>query len=475
VLAQLFVPGHALAGSGEGRASGLVDHILGLSDDDVADTLSDIQQRFGDRHRELAVTFSSHADRIRNRLAPDVDVSPERWLLLGATFTQEYAVEAAALCNPSAFPAPDQTDVPSGTLRFGMSVRQVGEGHRSSIGFRTGYVDQDGAVSLEDAGSYATAATIEASPLSASVFRNLADRAHHDAEAITWVLEPLGEQFSAEELDARLAALDEQRDTRRNVVETVARLRQQASRSYRARFPATAGFAERVLFPANAVESHGIEDARFVRFVDDDGTVTFYATATAFDGARIAQQLLATTDFLTFDASPLVGAAAANKGMALFPRRIDGMFVALSRHDGASNAIAFSDDLNHWATATPLTGPASIWEVVQVGNCGAPIETDAGWLVLTHGVGPMRTYAIGAWLLDRRDPTKVIGRRHHPLLIPRADEQDGYVPNVVYSCGSLVHAGRLMIPYGIGDAAIGFATIPLPELLSSFESPTATA
>jgi predicted GH43/DUF377 family glycosyl hydrolase len=471
VLAQLFVPGHAVAGSREGRASGVVDHILALDDAEVDEVLAAIRRRFDGRHRELAETFRLHADRIRNRLSADVELSAQRWMLLGATFTQEYAVEGAAVCNPSAVPLPDQTGLPSGSVRFAMSVRQVGEGHRSSIGFRVGLVDHRGEVSIEAASRFVTGATIEAHTLAAPAFRSLARRFHHDAEAITWVLDRLGEQFSSAELDERLAELEDQRDTRRNVGETVRRLRELATRSYTAQFSASSPLSERVLLPANAVESHGIEDARFVRFVDDDGGITYYATATAFDGTDIAQQLLATTDFVTFRASPLVGAAAANKGMALFPRRIDGAFVALSRHDGAGNAVAFSDDVRHWSAAAPLPSPPSTWEAVQVGNCGSPIETDDGWLVLTHGVGPMRSYSIGASLLELHDPTKVIGRLDGPLLVPEADEQDGYVPNVVYSCGSLLHGATLVIPYGIGDAAIGFATVPLADLLGAMQRP----
>jgi predicted GH43/DUF377 family glycosyl hydrolase len=214
-----------------------------------------------------------------------------------------------------------------------------------------------------------------------------------------------------------------------------------------------------------AAERQGLEDARLVRFVDDDGTVTHYATYTAYDGADISQQLLQTTDFRSFTSSPIVGPAAANKGLALFPRRIGGRYAALSRADRETNAVAFSDDPHHWASASPCQGPVRPWELIQLGNCGSPIETEAGWLVLTHGVGPMRAYSIGAILLDLDDPTRLLGRLREPLLRPTPDEQDGYVPNVVYSCGALVHAGTLVLPYGIGDAAIGMATIPVDELL----------
>jgi predicted GH43/DUF377 family glycosyl hydrolase len=235
--------------------------------------------------------------------------------------------------------------------------------------------------------------------------------------------------------------------------------------TYSATFPPDSDLSERVLWPAMAAESHGMEDARFVRFVDDDGSVGYYATYTAFDGVDVSQQLLHTTDFTTFVASPVVGAAAVNKGLALFPRRIDGRYVALSRWDRETNSVATSDNLRRWDRSVRCQSPARSWEAVQIGNCGSPIETDAGWLVLTHGVGAMRTYNIGVCLLALDDPTKLIGALPEPLLRPAPDEQDGYVPNAIYSCGGLVHEDTLVVPYGVADAAIGVATVPLDALL----------
>lgn len=470
VIAQLFVPGHYLPSDDDGRASVVVERILALDEEEVAAALQALQQRFGARHRNLDERFRHHASRIGNRLPVGAVISDARWSLLGATFTHEYAVEAAALCNPSAVIAPDQSATPAGYLDFVMSVRQIGEGHRSSIGFRTGTIDATGAVTVDPAASVTTAATVSGSDLEAVAFGGLARGLDGDTEATEWALDALGDQFTAGELDTRLTLLDDQRDTRQNVAETIRRLRQLAARTYGAHFEPTSEISERVLYPATSVEANGMEDARFVRFADDDGAVTYYATYTAFDGSAIAQQLLETTDFVSFASSPLLGVAAANKGLALFPRRINGRFAALSRHDGTSNAIAYSDDIHQWPTAIPIECPVEPWEAVQVGNCGPPIETDVGWLVLTHGVGPMRTYSIGAWLLDRTDPTKLIGRLQQPLLTPEPDETDGYVPNVVYSCGALVHGDILVIPYGIGDAAIGFATVELDTLLAAMHS-----
>ena len=445
----------------------MVARILALDDDEVTETLAAIMERFSGRHRDLATIFRRHADRIGNRLERGAALTDERWLLLGATFTHEYAVEAAALCNPAVVVAPDQSGAPPGALRFVMSVRQIGEGHRSSIGFRSGLLDAHGGVTIDDPPPFTTPGTIGASTLDADAFRGLAHRIHDDTQATSWVLDRLGDQFTVSELDDRLAQLEAQQDTRRNVAETVRRLRELAGRTYTAHFPPSSELGERVLVPATAVESNGIEDARFVRFVHADGGVTYYATYTAFDGTGVVQQLLATDDFLTFASSPLLGDAAADKGMVLFPRPIEGRFVALSRHDGATNAVAFSDDISRWSSAVPFESASAPWDAIQVGNCGAPIETDDGWLVLTHGVGPMRTYAIGACLLDLRDPTKMIGRLAEPLLTPQPDEQDGYVPNVLYSCGALLHESTLLIPYGISDATIGLATVELDDLLSA--------
>ena len=475
VVAQLFVPGHALPGGREWRASGVVEHVLALDDDEVDETLASVVARFGGRHRDLTEMFSHNADRIGNRLDPRVELSEERWLLLGASFTSEYAVEGAALCNPSAMALPDQTDAPAGALRFALSTRQIGEGHRSTIGFRTGLLDAHGAVSIDPTGPFTTVGAIGASVLDADTFRGVVQGQPDDVEATTWVLDGLAARFTTRELDARLLELSAQRDTRRGITQTVDRLRGLAARTYTARFPSDSSLGERVLHPATAVEANGMEDARFVRFVDDDGAVTFYATYTAYDGVAITQQLLVTTDFLTFEISPLFGAAAANKGLALFPRRIGGRLAALSRADGASNGIVFSDDIRRWPAATPLLTSTETWEVVQVGNCGPPIETDEGWLMLTHGVGPMRSYAIGAWLLDLEDPTRVIGRLRSPLLTPLPEEQDGYVPNVVYSCGGLVHDGTLLLPFGVSDATIGFATVPVDDLLTSIAEDTLSA
>jgi len=470
VVAQLFVAGQEVVGASESRASSVVSRILALGEDEVQSEYERILLRFGTRHRDLVSTFSHHADRIANRLEPAADLSPERWLLLGATFTHEYSIEAASVCNPSIVEDPDQSAAAPGSVRFVMSVRGIGEGHRSSIGFRTGSIDAGGTVVLDEAGPFPTLATVEPAVFDRAQFAGRLRSLGAHTESATYVLDHLDDTFSGDELESQLGVLAGQHDTRRDAHTTAALLRSIAACSYTARFPSDTMLSERVLAPAMAAESRGMEDARFLRFVDEDGKVTYYATYTAFDGVSISQQLLATTDFLQFAASPMIGPAATNKGLALFPRPIDGRFVALSRHDRETNAVAYSDSLLHWDHAVTIQTPDRPWEVIQLGNCGPPIETPEGWLVLTHGVGPMRTYSIGALLLDREDPTKVLRTRREPLLSPGSD-QDGYVPNVVYSCGALLHGDNLILPYGVADTSVAIATFSWLELLDSMVAP----
>jgi predicted GH43/DUF377 family glycosyl hydrolase len=441
-----------------------------MSESAVSAALGDVITRFGGRHRDLVGIFRRNADELADRLDPDTEISDERMVLMGAVFTSEYAFEGAALCNPSIVVHPDQTGISPGSVRFVLSVRGIGEGHRSSIGFRTGVIDSFGRPEVDECAPVATAGTTRPVPLDAAVFRVELARLGEAGEAASYVLDALGERFTLIDLARQLAMLQTHLSTRERAQETIAEIRAIAERTYGIEFPSGTDVSERVLWPATDAEAVGMEDARFVRFEDGDGSVRFYATYTAYSGLSISQQLLQTRDFQSFTSRPMVGGAAANKGLALFPRRIGGRFAALSRSDRESNTIAYSDQPFVWTSAVPCQQPSEAWEVLQLGNCGSPLETDAGWLVLTHGVGPMRTYRIGAILLDLDDPTQIIGRLREPLLSPAADEQNGYVPNVVYSCGALIHADTLVLPYGIGDAAIGFATVPVWELLDALRS-----
>jgi predicted GH43/DUF377 family glycosyl hydrolase len=307
--------------------------------------------------------------------------------------------------------------------------------------------------------------TVGAADLDREVMHGKLRELGDDGESASFVLGRLGDRFTGDELEGALAVLHTQIATRYTADETIARIRSVAAAAYNVRFDPETELSQRVLWPATAVEAHGMEDARFVRFAEDDGTIVYYATYTAFDGRHVSQQLLETTDFTTFRASPIVGGVARNKGLALFPRRLHGRYYALSRWDRETNSIASSDTLGEWDRATTIQVPSRSWELMQLGNCGSPIETEAGWLVLTHGVGAMRTYSIGALLLDLDDPTRVIGALEDPLLSPIYEEQDGYVPNVVYTCGALVHGDTMVLPYGIADSSIGVATVPLGALL----------
>ncbi len=467
VIAQLFVPGQEGFEQQESRAGVVLKRILALTDDDVRSSLDDVIARFDGRHRDLVGTLRRHAHELADRLDPDIQLSDARILLLGATFTSEYAIEGAALCNPSIVAHPDQTGTEAGSLRFVMSVRGIGEGHRSSIGFRTGVVDAAGRAMIDEPPRFATKGSVSGALLDAAVFRGELGRVGNAGEVANYVFSGLGDRFTRSDLDARLDNLQGHLRTRGNGERTVSLIRTIAARSYTAEFSSDVSVSERVLWPSVEAEQAGMEDARFVRFVDDDGSVSYYATYTAYSGSQISQQLLQTKDFQSFTSGPLVGKAAANKGLALFPRRIHGRFTAMSRSDRETNTVAFADHPAVWTSVSPCQQPVEAWEALQLGNCGPPIETDAGWLVLTHGVGPMRTYNIGAILLDLDDPTRVLGRLRRPLLSPARDEQNGYVPNVVYSCGALVHAHTLVIPYGINDGAIGFATAPLSQLLAA--------
>jgi predicted GH43/DUF377 family glycosyl hydrolase len=474
VVALLFVAGQEMGGA-ESRASNVVKRIVALPEADVRRRLKEVIQRFARRHRDIVAVFSQHAERVSNRLDPKEDLSEERWLLLGASFTHEYSLEAAAVCNPSMVVHPDQTDVPDGAVRFVMSFRGVGEGHRSSIGFRTGLVTTDGEITLDEREPYPMIGTARDGIFHRDVFHARLKAMGQDGESSAYVLDELPLVFSIEELEARLEILISEFDTRQDAHTIARHHRSIAACSYGIHFDADIDISERVLWPVTTAEAHGMEDARFVHFTETDGTSTYLATYTAFDGVHISQQLLRTDDFISFDASPVVGAAAPNKGLALFPRRINGQFVALTRFDRETNAVCFSDTLGHWGRAVTFQIPEWDWEVIQLGNCGSPIETSAGWLVLTHAVGPMRTYSISAVLLDLDDPTKMVAALKEPLLTAAPEEQDGYVPNVVYTCGAMAHGDILVIPYGVADHRINFATASISKLLEAMttsEHPT---
>lgn len=390
------------------RANHIVDRVMALDEAAVSEMLADVLENFEGRHRNLLRTFELRAGEMEDALFDHAPFTKLQSQLVGAYFLNEYAFEASALFNPSIVAHPDQSLAPPGGLRFVLSLRAVGEGHVSSLTFRSGTVTKDGSVSIDPTARLAATGRLPDSfdPLSQ---------------------EPVDIVFDTKDI------------------------------------------SERVIFPATASQSNGIEDARFVQF-HDDGEVVYYATYTAYDGRAIRSELIETRDFLNFRMTPLRGSAARNKGMALFPRKIAGRYAMIARQDNENLYLIYSDDLLTWEGGKPILRPQWPWEFVQIGNCGAPIELDEGWLLFTHGVGPVRRYAIGAALLDKADPSKVIARSRVPLVHPDPSQREGYVPNVVYTCGAIRHCSRIILPYAVSDSYSNFATIKIDALLGAMEA-----
>lgn len=453
------------------RIGKICDQVMALTETEVGALLAQVEADFGERHVQIREFLRRRFDAVRPWIRDVASVSDDRRLLLGAYFTHEYSLEAAALFNPSIVPHPDQSDLPAGSLRFILSLRATGEGHISSITFRTGQLDARSAVTVGTPTRY----SLEPAQVpDASYEKDLFARKLHElglaGEFTRRVLDGLGAAFTLDELRASLGLAAERVGSGSQESAGVARkVLALAQSNYEVQFEPGSRLSERVLFPVTPSQSNGIEDARFVRFVNDDGTGTYYATYTAYDGKLILPQFIETSDFRRFKFVTLNGPAVRNKGMALFPRKIGGAYVMLGRQDYENIYVMFSDHLHFWHEAKLLLKPVFPWELVQLGNCGSPIETDAGWLVLSHGVGPMRTYCIGAFLLDRDDPSRVLGRLREPLITPSENEREGYVPNVVYSCGSLLHGGQLVIPYAMSDYATTFATVPLADVLAAMD------
>ncbi len=464
VITVPFVPGEEMPGA-DSRAVAVTARILAMDDATVTATLADVTRQFEHRHRDLRATWKNHFALAAHHFGDGDDVPEERALLIGAYFTREVSVEAAALFNPSLVAHPDQRGLGAGETRFVMSLRALGEGHVSSIEFRTGIVDDAGGARLDEPGTFLEQGRVSPGPYERHLFH--AKLAEHgcDNNAAALVLDRLDPHFGPAQLDAAIAGLHPELLSRKAVSNAVERIRWVAANNYTVEFPARTTISERVLWPHGPTEVQGMEDARFVRFVDGDGSVTYLATYTAFDQFLVAPQLLSTTDFRSFVVAQLSGPYATNKGMALFPRQVGGRRLALSRWDRERLAVTVSDDGSEWRQATTLDLPPRPWDLVQVGNCGSPLETAEGWLVLTHGVGPMHSYAIGAILLDLDDPCRVIGELPGPLVVANQEEREGYVPNVLYSCGALLSGGTLVLPYGFSDSAVGFAFVPAAELL----------
>lgn len=472
VIAKPYLPGEEIAATEAGTRAGLLmARILALPEAEVSVVVEQVLRRFDKRHKRFEDLLERHFALVAHRVG-DAALSRQRRLLIGAYFTNEYSVEGAALFNPSLMLAPDQTGIAAGERRFVMSLRAVGEGHISSIEFRTGVIDGASAMIFDPLGGYlVTGDRAPPEHYDKPQFRAKLVELEAGNELAWAVLERLPERFTLAELEQSLASLERDGPQHAISFETAKIMRVLASSSYVTTFPADSTLSERVIFPAGPHETHGMEDARFVRFTEDDGAVTYYATYTAFDGYEIVPQLIQTDDFASFRIGTLNGVAAQNKGMALFPRRVGGKYVMLSRRDRENLHLATSqDDVRRWTEVTELHRPSRSWELLQIGNCGSPIETSGGWLVVTHGVGPMRRYVIGALLLDLDDPRRVVGQLREPLLAPEGMEREGYVPNVVYSCGAMLNGSDLVLPYGLSDAAVGVAIISLPDLLAELQA-----
>jgi predicted GH43/DUF377 family glycosyl hydrolase len=450
------------------RTSKIVQRVLGLSDQQVDRVLQKVLDEFRDRHRNIGKIFLRRFENVESLVPQDVTVSEKRRMLIGSYFLAEYSLESAALFNPSIVPHPDQTGLKEGELRFILSLRAVGEGHISSIEFRSGVIGTNGNIHIDPPTRYvAEPEYLRDTAIDKKRFeRKLSGLGIH-TEFSRSVLGGLDPTFTLDtlrkDIEGALRRQSQQADAGKP--EHEARVIFALARSnYDVRFPGDMPISERVLFPSAPSESNGIEDARFVMLTDDAGKIRYYATYTAYDGKSIIPKLLETDDFIHFRFRTMSGAAVRNKGTALFPKKLDGRYVMLSRQDGENLSIMYSDEVEFWNESRIIMEPEYEWEFIQIGNCGSPVETDEGWLVLSHGVGSVRKYCIGAFLLDWQDPSKVLARTRRPIIIPEGEEREGYVPNVVYTCGMLLHGGRLVIPYAMSDYATGFITVPVEKV-----------
>lgn len=464
VLIRPFIPGNTE------RVRNIIARVMLFGEDEVQRLLAQVLIDFSDRHYDIKNCFRRHFQDVRPWLVTDRRISEDRQLLIGAFFTQEYSLESAALFNPSIVPHPDQSDLQAGCLRVVLSLRAVGEGHISSISFRNAVIDANGRIDVVKPTRFVTRAErIPNSTYLKNMFGRKLMELGIETPFTQAVLSALGETFTFEELKRSIDMTHRSFGmSNPGAVAAAGSLRTLAESNYEIRFTSAQRLSERVIFPASPTQSNGIEDARFVLF-EGDNSRSYYATYTAFDGKVILPQLLETADFLHFRFITLNGPAVQNKGLCLFPRKIGDNYVMLSRQDNENIHLMYSDNIHFWYSTQVIARPSFSWELVQLGNCGSPIETDAGWLILTHGVGPVRKYCLGAFLLDRDDPTKVIGRLPEPLITPNDSEREGYVPNVVYTCGALVHNGLLFIPYAMSDFATSFATVPLRDVIDAME------
>lgn len=490
------------------RSADIIRKVLAMPENEVNIAMSQLLRGYSRRHRNISRIFEKNFD----KLAPifdkievnEEDLTAPQKALIGSYFTMEYSIESAAFFNPSVVEDPDQSEIRPDEKRVIFSFRATGEGHISSIVFRTGILDRNNNLSIEPVGKMLAEADVikrnfydkkafqkkihemnetgnSISPAILDAHDEISDQrsaippvivakpdeiqTHNNTVSPDFILDKLGDNFTYGELMRNIEIVRKSSDLTPDHIGIINQMLWLASSHYEINFSIDSAISERVIFPVSATEQKGIEDARFVKFTDDNGEVTYYATYTAYDGVAILPKLIKTTDFYNFKILPINGEIAQNKGMALFPRKIKGKYAMLCRIDGVNNYIAYSDSINLWHKAKIIQQPAYPWELVQIGNAGSPIETEDGWLVITHAVGPMREYTLGASLYELENPEKEIGRLSSPLMMPNEIEREGYVPNVIYSCGSIIHNNDLIIPYAMSDHSSTYATVNLRELL----------
>lgn len=495
------------------RTINIIKQVLALPDKDVKIAMSQLLRGYSRRHRNISRIFEAHFERLspifENINVKKEDLSIAQKALIGSYFTMEYSIESAAFFNPSVVEDPDQSELKNDEIRVIISFRATGEGHISSIVFRSGILDHNNNLQVEPVGKMLAEADKiirntynkksfrdklqgmhdTMNPISPTLVNSLEeiqnpdnvippailDKNEHQTEPkITatpdFILDKLGDVFTYGELMKNLEKAIKDPEIKQDQIKIINQMLWLASAHYEINFSIDSAISERVIFPVSATEQKGIEDARFVKFTEDNGDIIYYATYTAFDGMTILPKLISTKDFYNFQILPINGDIAQNKGMALFPRKVNGKYAMLCRIDGVNNYIAYSDSINIWRTAKMIQQPKYPWELVQLGNAGSPLETEEGWLMITHSVGPMREYTLGASLLDLKNPEVEIGRLAYPLITPNESEREGYVPNVIYSCGCMIHNGEVVIPYAMSDYASTYATINLRELLNALKN-----
>lgn len=475
-----FTPDHSRVvvrffNNGDHRTRQLITRLLQFPDDKVASELSKTLEQFKGRHRNLKKVFLTHCGHFEGLINQmDVtfnDLSDNQKMLIGAYSTMEYSIESTALFNPSIVEDLDQSFLKSGEKRVIISFRATGEGHLSSIVFRKAIIDHNNDLWVQKVHNHIDLPEIGfKKSYNKERFISKMLEMKIPQKYISEIMNPLPDTFDYFALKDAVIRILKDSEIEDAKVTALNEMTWLVDSYYDLKFDAHSDISERVIFPNSPAESRGIEDARFVRFKDQDGKEAFYAAYTAYNGHTIIPKLLKTDDFLNFRIMPMHGRAAQNKNFALFPRKINGQYAMLARVDGYNNYIMFSDRMTLWNNPIKIQEPKFAWDLTQIGNCGSPIYTSAGWLILTHGVGPMRRYCIGASLLDLDDPTKVIGRLKQPLLSPIEEEREGYVPNVVYSCGALIHNDHLILPYAVSDYASSYATVALKPLLDELKS-----